>query len=431
MLILVLAIVLAIVFGSSFRTAGGRSTPTVLWYLDATTRQLVGTPSTSRLPTRRVEQVAALIDLLRTPPAGQELATAVPAGLTARSATVLPGGILQATLGVTGSLRPMGFAEENALYWQLVNTLISLPDVHSVELSVDGRDPGVFLSYVKTQRELAPNESVLDRGQPVDLYFVLGDGRYAVEQRSFPTGLTRSQLASKVVQALAEGSSHASLSSPLPGISFLRGVTVSGHTVTVDFETNIVKLGMSATRAEQFRDCLVLTLTRLSGVSRVRFMVGGQAVAELFGYLDASNPQYRFDGRLEAGTIVVSYSLASVDGDRLPVLDAVVQKVALSGRNAMISQALTRLASPPQGDTSFVPAGTRVVSMSIQDASGLLSISLAMAPVPGDPTDEALLVQQLRLTLTEVPSVTSLKITVNGSVSFLPGGYYIGNPFVR
>src|SRR5665647_1605395 len=94
LLVLILALVLALVVGSSFRTAGGRSTPVVLWYLDASTRELVSNPAVAKLPTRRVEQVAGIIDLLRTSPAGQGLATAVPAGFTAHRATLLPGGIL-------------------------------------------------------------------------------------------------------------------------------------------------------------------------------------------------------------------------------------------------------------------------------------------------------------------------------------------------
>ncbi|MCE5193160.1 GerMN domain-containing protein [bacterium] len=430
-LILVLALVLAIVFGSSFQQAGGRTVPVVLWYLDASTHELVRGPSVVKLPSRQVEQVAAMIDLLRTPPTGQNLATAVPVGLTARSAVLLPGGILQAVLGTAREQRPMGFAEENALYWQLVNSLISLPDVHSVELSVEGRDVGTFLSFVKTRRELAVNEAVLDKGQPVDLYFVLGDGRYAVEVRSFPSGLTRSQMAFQVVKALVAGPVHASLASPLPDAGVLRGVTVSGHTVTVDFENSIMRVSMGAGQAEEFKECLVLTLTRLPGISRVRLTVDGQTVHEMFGYLNVWNPLYRLDGRLEAGTAVAVYSLAKVDDDRLPVLNVVLQKRALTSRNAMISEAIALLAEPPAGDVSFVPPGTRIMGMSIQDNSGMLKLSLTIKPLSADLLEEALLVQQLRLTFTEVPSVTSLQMTVNGAVSFLPGGYYIGKPFSR
>src|SRR5450756_2494482 len=63
--VLILALVLAVVVGSSFRKAGGRSTPVVLCYVDASTRELVSNPAEEKLPTRRVEQVAGIIDLLR------------------------------------------------------------------------------------------------------------------------------------------------------------------------------------------------------------------------------------------------------------------------------------------------------------------------------------------------------------------------------
>ena len=403
----------------------------VLWYLDTSTRELVSNPAVAKLPTRRVEQVAGIIDLLRTPPADQGLTTAVPAGFTAHRATLLPGGILDVVLGVARDQSPMGFAEENALYWQLVNSMLSLPGVLSVELSVDGRSTGTFLSFVKTQRELGANEAMLDKGQPVDLYFVGGDGRYIIERRTLPTGLTRSQLAFQAIRALMEGPVHPSLVSPLPGTEVLRGVTVSGRTASVDFEESALKLNMGAQQEEQAKNSLVLTLTRLAGVSRVRLLVGGHSVRGLFGHVDVVDPLFRLDGRLEAGTALAVYSLTEIDGDRLPVLTVYPQKQALMGRNVMISKSIAQLGNPPGGDSSLVPNGTSVTAMVLEANTGMLRLSLVMTPLPEDQAAEALMVEQLRLSLTELPSVTSLQVGINGSVAFLPGGYYIGKPFSR
>ncbi|MCX6096995.1 MAG: GerMN domain-containing protein [Caldiserica bacterium] len=431
LLILILALVLAVFVGSSFRKAGGRNTSLVLCYLDTSTRELVRSPSVAKLPTRRVEEVASIIDLLRNPPAGEGLATAVPAGFTARNVTLLPGGILHVVLGVARGQPPMGFGEENALYWQLVNSMLSLPGVSSVELSVDGRPTGTFLSFVKTQRELTANDAMLDKGQPVDLYFVAADGRLVVERRALPTGLTRSQLAFQATRALMEGPQHPSLGSPLPGTDVLRGVTVFGRTASVDFEESVLKLNMGAEEEEQAKNSLVLTLTRLAGVSRVRLLVSGHSVQSLFGHVDAADPLFRLDGSLEAGTAVAVYSLTEVDGDKLPVLTVYPQKQGFTGRNIMISKSIAQMANPPSGDTSLVPLGTKVSSMALQGNSGTLLLSLGMTSVPQDQAAEALMVEQLRLSLTELPSVTSLQIGINGSVAFLPGGYYIGNPFLR
>jgi len=431
LLILILALVLAVVVGSSFHKAGGLSTPVILCYLDASTGELVSSSSVAKLPTRRVEQVAGIIDLLRAPPADQGLTTAVPAGFTAHRATLLPGRILHVVLGAARDQPPMGFAEENALYWQLVDSLLSLPGVDSVELSVDGRPTGTFLSFVKTQRELSANETILDKGQPVDLYFVASDGRYVVERRTVPTGLTRSQLAFQATRALMEGPTHPSLVSPLPGTDVLRGVTVSGRTASVDFEESVLKLNMGAQDEEQAKDSLVLTLTRLAGVSRVRLLVGGHSVQGLFGHVDAEDPLFRLDGHLEAGTALAVYSLTEVDGDKLPVLTVYPQMQALTGRNTSILKSIAQLGNPPAGDSSLVPEGTHITAMDLQANSGILRLSLAMTPLPQDQAAEALMVEQLRLTLTELPSITSLQVGINGSVTFLPGGYYIGKPFSR
>ncbi|MFA5789668.1 MAG: GerMN domain-containing protein [Caldisericia bacterium] len=431
LLVLILALVLAVVVGSSFRKGGGRSTPAVLYYLDASTQDLVSNSVVAKLPTRRVEQVAGIIDLLRTPPADQGLATAVPAGFTARRATLLPGGILHVVLGVARDQTPMGFAQEDALYWQLVNSLLTLPGVSAVELSVDGRPTGTFLSFVKTQRELGANEAMLDKGQSVDLYFVAGDGRQVVERRTLPTGLTRSQLAFQATRALMEGPVHPSLLSALPGTDVLRGVTVSGRTASVDFEESVLDLNMGAQKEERAKDSLVLTLTRLAGVSRVRLLVGGHSVQGLFGHVNAADPLFRLDGRLEAGTALAVYSLTEVDGDRLPVLTVYPKKQAFMGRNVMIANSIAQLENPPIGDSSLVPDGTRITAMALEANTGMLRLSLAMTSLPEDQASEVLMVEQLRLSLTELPSVTSLQVGVNGSVAFLPRGYYIGRPFSR
>jgi len=260
---------------------------------------------------------------------------------------------------------------------------------------------------------------------------VASDGRQVVERRTLPTGLTRSQLAFQTARALMEGPVHPSLATSLPGLDVLRGVTVSGRTASVDFTEDALRLSMGAEDEERAKNSLVLTLTRLAGVSRVRLLVGGRSVQELFGHVDAAGPLFRLDGRLEAGTALAVYSLTEIDGDRLPVLTVYPQKQALTGRNVMISRTIDRLGSPPTGDTSLIPNGIQITSMFLEANTGLLRLSIAMTPLTDNWSTEALMVDQLRLSLTEVPFITSLQVGVNGSVAFLPGGYYIGKPFSR
>jgi spore germination protein GerM len=431
LLILVLALVLALFVGSSFRSVGGRSTPVVLWYLDAATGELVSIPAPVKLPSRRVEQVVALVELLKAPPADQGLSTSVPTGFVARRATLLPGGILRVGCGVDREQPPMGYAEEESLYWQLVNSMMSLPEVRSVELSVDDRPTGTFLSFVKTQREQVAYEAMLDKGQSEDLYFVAEDGKYVVERRTLAMDLTRSQLALQATRALMEGPAHPGLTSSLPGTEYLRGATVSGRTASVDFEEKALSLSMGAQEEERAVNALVLTLTRLPGISRVRLQVGGHSVQGLFGHVDTALPLFRLDGRLEAGTALATYSLRKVDGDELPVLTVTPQAPALTGQNVMISKAVALLGSPSGGDSSLIPHGTSVEGMVLEANTGTLRLSLKLPSLPKSQEAEAQLVEQLRLTFTELPSVTSLQLNINGSVAFLSGGYYIGKPFSR
>jgi spore germination protein GerM len=97
----------------------------------------------------------------------------------------------------------------------------------------------------------------------------------------------------------------------------------------------------------------------------------------------------------------------------------------------MIANSIAHLGSPPGGDSSLVPEGVRIAAMVLEANTGMLRLSLVMTSLPEDQEAEALMVEQLRLSLTELPSVTSLQVVVNGSVAFLPRGYYIGRPFSR
>lgn len=430
-LILVLALIVGILISASFRTVGGRTTPAVLWYIDATTHEFVAVTSSAKLPVRSVEQAGTLMERLKTPPADQGLTTAVPAGLSVRQATLLPDGIFHVVLSTGHDLRPMGYVEEERLYWQLVNSLLSLPGVRSVELSVDGRTVGAFLSFVKTEREFTVRASMLDEGTSVDLYFVTTDGKYAVEERTVPAGLTRSQLALQAVRSLMNGPVHPSLVSPLPDPSTLRGVTVDGGTVTVDFDEKVWNESMGPDREQQMLDTLVLTLTRLPGVDHVHLQVGGNDVAGLFGNVDASGSLQRLDGRLEAGKALAVYHLVTVDGDKLPVLTVYPQSTPLTGRNAMITRAVALLTAPGAGDTTMVSKGAGVTSMLLDSGTGVLQISLHLSSLPRNGQTSSILVEQLRLTLTEIPSIMGVHLAVNGSSSFLPGGYYIGSIFQR
>lgn len=325
----------------------------------------------------------------------------------------------------------MGFVEELALYRQLVNTFLSLPDVQAVEVSVEGRPLGTFFSYVKTQRELVPFREMPDNGQLADLYFLTADGKYVVESRTVPSGLTRSQTAYQLTRSLMDGPMREGLRTVLPPPHYLRGVTVTGQMATVDFVQDVLDVGVDAKREQQALDCLVLTLTRMSGVSGVRVSVGGNPVSSLFGHMSTQLPLYRLGGRVEAGMAIVGYRLVTVDGDLLPVLTVTLQANASTSRNDMIVRSIGQLTLPPEGESSLIPAESTVTTMQLDAGTGTLSIGISIPSMPADRAGEELLVEQLRLTLTELPSVAAVRLTINGAVAFLPHGYYVGRIFQR
>ena len=97
----------------------------------------------------------------------------------------------------------------------------------------------------------------------------------------------------------------------------------------------------------------------------------------------------------------------------------------------MITRAVALLTAPGAGDTTMVSKGAGVTSMLLDSGTGVLQISLHLSSLPRNGQTSSILVEQLRLTLTEIPSIMGVHLAVNGSSSFLPGGYYIGSIFQR
>jgi spore germination protein GerM len=103
-------------------------------------------------------------------------------------------------------------------------------------------------------------------------------------------------------------------------------------------------------------------------------------------------------------------------------------------RSVLFYAAVQAVAGPPAGtDAVRFPAGTRVVSAQLDGSTAVVDLSDAVNRSAEGGFTEAGEFKALVYTLTGLPSVTSVRVTVGGeSVATLPGGHFeLDEPLTR
>jgi spore germination protein GerM len=163
-------------------------------------------------------------------------------------------------------------------------TLIEFPSITRVQVQVNGRNIGVEGDGPIAWRPVnALNPAALpqDYGQTafLPLYFVANSGRHDVRViRMVPK---TNEVARATVLALIEGPMEYGdrVWSPIPADTELRGIRKDGSTIVVDFTQPFA----SAPERDLAIRTVVESLTTLSGVDGVLFLVEGKSLSEQWG----------------------------------------------------------------------------------------------------------------------------------------------------
>ena len=230
-------------------------------------------------------------------------------------------------------------------------------------------------------------------------------------------GASQSALLKAVYDQLAAGGDGADFSSPIPSAVTLLSMEMNEYNLRLNFNA---QYAMVSVRDELIaRAAIVKTMTQLDFVSTVEFFVENQPYALPDGTV--LGPQRSRNYVDLIGNGLNAYSRATItlyfstdDGQKLKTS---AQDVTYNSQNSIEQVILTRLISGPQSQEqgfATISSDTRVLSVSTMN--GICSVDFNTAFLEAQPgvLPEAAVYSVVN-SLTELSTISSVQITVNGS----------------
>lgn len=278
-------------------------------------------------------------------------------------------------------------------------------------------------------------DETTDQGQSYVLYVADMRGEYVLPityQIPPETGIAKA-----VVRHLVDGGpAHQylvtkDLRAVLPAGTSIRGMTIRDGLCTVDFSEEIMQT-IDDVHERLILDALVFTLTEFSTVDSVTIWVNGHPLTKMNHGTPVSSVLTRERGVNSSvsakgtGAMVTVYMrMDNAAGGRflVPVTRPVASVADLS------AAALEQLVGGPGSSSSalkpVMPSTTRVMSLSMEGSKAVVDFSSDLA----EAEDLDVAVAAIVLTLTELPGISSVKLTMGGQDVQLPGGKVLSEVF--
>jgi spore germination protein GerM len=207
--------------------------------------------------------------------------------------------------------------EESSIY-SVANTLCSLEGIDAVRIQIDSQTPPFYWNSFELNTEYRMLEVRIPPTEEMYAYFPEKRNRYvAVENvlvRKTDGVLERARL---VMARYLQGPKLAALRNPMPPTVKMPGMSFSGNTLTIDFSSNGLTLGVDAKGELLFLQSLVWTLTDVKNVNKVKIFVDGKPVSSIGGHISTLEAFTRLDPRLieNPGESIGNASLVFFAGD--------------------------------------------------------------------------------------------------------------------
>lgn len=245
-------------------------------------------------------------------------------------------------------------------------------------------------------------------------------------------------IAKAVVRHLVEGGpaqeflSTQGLKAVLPAGTTILGMTIKDGSCIVDFDENFM-LTADEVHERLILDALTYTLTEFETIKSVTVWVNGYPVTKMTHGTPVDTVLTRERGvnstvsaKGTGAAVTIYMRLDSLAGGRflVPVTRPVASAADLP------SAALEQLVGGPganSGLNAVLPATTRVQKLSFEGSTAVVDFSADLAE--SDNLDVA--VAAVVLTLTELPNISSVKMTIGGQVIQLPDGKTLSEPVFR
>ena len=353
-------------------------------------------------------------------PYGGQLSSPFPADLQLNDVTLTDELLV---IDCSDAIRELQGVERTIAAAALIRTMTQFAGIEAVQILCNGAalsngwsDPMVPDQF------LLEDDTATSDASTIKLYFSDHDGKYLVEEvrnRSFDS---ETEIPGYIVEQILEGPREADRRPTIPDGTRLLGIQITNGICTLNLSEDFVRNRPEThKRARMAVYSLVNALTELSEVESVRFLCGGNELADYAG-LDLSAPVYRDETVLGAGlgqedTLDVNFYLPAATQSRLAVVPAVIRRTA--GRsletdvvNALISRTDLNHYSNP------IPEGTMVVNITVKDGLCELTLNSAFVVCDNDPEQAKLAVRSIVSTLCGLDSIDRVLLSIhNGKLT--------------
>ena len=234
-----------------------------------------------------------------------------------------------------------------------------------------------------------------------------------------PTETTKEGMIKEFLAALSSDSENVEYRKPIPNDVEVTDYSLDGVLLSIHFDADYSN--MSEVEEVLCRAAVVRTMTQIDGVDCVTFYVGDTPLTDVKGNIVGSmndesfieNPGEQINS-IQNTTLNLYFS--NKDGDGL--IKETRQDVYYSSNISVEKLIMEQLLSGPQieGAKSAIPEGTKLVTVSVVD--GVCYVSLDEAFKNQDyKVNEAVVIYSIVDSLTELPTINKVQISVNGDTS--------------
>lgn len=256
-----------------------------------------------------------------------------------------------------------------------------------------------------------------------------------VEVAYEPAASDTDALIREFLAALCSDSDHVEYRKPIPNDVEVTSYTLDGTILTLHFDEDYNS--MNAVEEVLCRAAVVRTMTQIEGIDFVSFYIGDSPLTDNKGKLVGSMNQDSFVenpgeqiNSIQNTTLTLYFANETGDGLVKEVREDVYYSSNISLEKLIMEQLLE--GPTTQGACSAIPEGTKLVTVSVVD--GVCYVSLDEVFRNQDyKVNEAIVIYSIVNSLTELPTVGKVQISVNGDTSgvyrdnFLLGDMYERN----
>lgn len=229
---------------------------------------------------------------------------------------------------------------------------------------------------------------------------------------------------------------------PFPEGTTILGMTIRDRVAIIDFSDEFLNFA-DATHERLAVDALLYTLTEFENIDQVELRVSGTTVTTLPSGSQLPNPFARAERplNLEIASDVTDLTLGtrvklyfSSVGPSGGLIYFVPVTRQITPQNDPLAAVVLELIQGPAAGGSLhpdIPVSTELRSVKLEDGIVYVDFSNDLISYGGGSAAENAMLGALILSLTEIPGVNGVKISINGQIPMLPEGTDISQPVTR